>query len=355
MSPPKKKPGTGAKPTATRTGTRPAGARPTIPKAAKPAGPQVTTAPRPKGPTGAGPVLVVGTIPPLARLASAVALLAAALLLLRPAFPLVRVAGAGVGGAHNLADFIVPLPVVAAAAWAGVLCLLGRLPRFGLAVLIATGAYGLGGAIRLLPLFSTRRRSTLDLPLPEGAVHYARYSAGPGLVLAVISLLVLAAAALLALLAWRRTVMEDDGSFDSLRPTFGLLGALAAGNAVLAVLYAPMSGQPGALGVPVQALFSRLGLDQFGTWVQMLGFVAVAVGAAIARPRLSVVGMFAGLGAVSLTTGFADGLLAARSTVLTVDIGTWIQVGLGFWCLLFALGAWKLTRRRPARGEDVSN
>jgi hypothetical protein len=355
MSAPKKKAGTGTRPSATRPSNRSGAARPAIPKAAKPAGVPGAAAAGGRSAKSAKPQLdrvVVGTIPVLARVAGAVGVLAALLLLVRPALPLVTVRGTGVGGAHNLWDFLVPLPAAVAVAAAGVLCVLGRLPRLGLAVLLAAGGYGAGEALRLVPLFDTGGHSTGDLPLPEGAVRYVRYAVGGGLVLQLVALILLAAAMVLAALAWRRTVMEDAGSFDTLRPTFAFLAAMGAGQSFLGVVYAAVSVGPGAVSVPVQPLFSRLGLDQVGGWVELLAFTAVAVGATISRPRLSVVGMFVGLSALSLTTAFGNFLLAFRSTSLNADLGSFIQLNAALWFALLALGAWKLTRRPRTEESD---
>jgi iron complex transport system permease protein len=353
MSAPKKKAGTGTRPSATRSGTKAGGARPSIPKAAKSAGPQVSAAPGGGKRPPSGPTLVIGTIPVLTRVAGGVGLLAALLLLLRPAFPLVDTAGGALGGAHNLWDFLVVLPLVLAVGWAGVLCLLGRLPRFGLAILIAAGGYGLGAAIRVLPLFGTRTHSTLDLSIPEAAVSNVRYTVAGGLVLTVVAGLLLAVAAALALRAWRRTIMEDNGLFDPLRPWFAGFGMWTSVGAILAVIYPvadPLSAH--SVGMPVGGILDRSGLDRLGILVQLVAFVAVAVGASVARPRLATVGMLLGLTAVSLTIWLTDTLLVVRSTELANGFGTIYQSGAWTWAALFTVLALLLRRRpRPPKPE----
>ena len=231
MSPPKKKPGAGTRPTTRRSTARPATAGSGGAAGTAEAGPKGSAAgdrtarrddpgapggggrtvrgddPKTSGaaaPAAAGggvqaagkrpaaarkavangaPALVVGAISPLARLAGVAAVLSAALLLLQPAFPLVRDGGRGLGGSHNLWDFVVWLPAAALVAAAGVLCVLGRLPRLGLAALIAAGGYGLGQLVRTAALLDTGGHTSIDLPLPEGLVRSFRYTVGPGLVL----------------------------------------------------------------------------------------------------------------------------------------------------------------------------
>ncbi len=329
-------------------------AKPPAKASAKPSAKASTNAAagRPKAPTTAPtPALVVGAISPLTRLAGAVAVAAAALLLVQPAFPLVRDAGRGVGGAHNLWDFLVPLPAAAVVGVAGVLCLLGRLPRLGLAALIATGGYGLGQLLRTVALLDTRGHSSIDLPLPEGLVRSFRYAPGPGLVLQVVALAALTVVLVLALLAWRRTDMDDDGSFDPLRPTFAGLGFAAALVGFAGLAFPPAFPRPGGLTITVPALFDRSGLDLLGGWVLAAAVIAVAVGAATVRPRLAVVGMFAGLAAMFGTAALGNLLLVIRSTALDADTGTAFQIAAAVVFAALAVAAWQITWR-PARGQD---
>jgi len=400
MTPPKKKSGAGSRPVATRSGSRPVTARAGADRSAarKAAGTGSAASGRDSGTGGAGvdstdagagtasaardaggngttpvpagakasaeggaptrtrpaapsPTLVVGTIPPLTRVAGAGGLAAALLLLIQPAFPLVREGGRGLGGAHNLWDFAVLLPAVLLLGAAGVLCLLGRLPRLGLAALIAAGGYGLGQLFRTAALLDTGGRSSLDLPLPEGQVRAFRYTPGPGLVLQVAALAVLAAVLVLALLSWRRTVMDDDGSFDPLRPTFAGMGFAGGLVGFAAVAFPPASPRPGSLTVAMPSLFERSGLDLLGGWLLIGAVVVVAVGAATVRPRLAVTGMFAGLAAMFGTAALGDLLLVVRSTPLDLDTGAVFQVAAAVVFATLAAAAWWV-RWRPAAQRD---
>lgn len=357
MSAPKKKSGTGGRPTATRTGNRPGGARQSIPKAAKPSPDAArptqsgkrgkTSVPPPRGSE-----IVVGTIPLTARLAGLLGVAAAVLLLLRLAFPLVTAGGEGLGAARNLADYLVTLPLALAVGVGGLLAVLGKLPRFGLALVVPAGAVAVGSALRLVPQLDTAAHSTGDLPLPEGALRYLHYTVSTGLALELVADLVLVAAVALIALSWRRTVMEDAGSFDSLRPTFGALALTGAIGQALAVVFAPLSPVGGAPSSPVPSIFSRFGLDQFGSWLELLAFVVVALVGAVARPRLGAVGMFAGLSALALTQTLAMMLIAGRTSLLEVGAGPKIGLGVAVWFALMAAGAWKLTRRPRTEPSD---
>jgi hypothetical protein len=363
MSPPKKKPGAGARPTTAKSTARPTTARPTTTRsgatsAAKSlpeqsGGSRVGAKGKAKGKAKAAPTpaVVVGAISPLTRLAGALAVLCAALLLLQPAFALVREAGRGLGGAHNLWDFVVPLPAAAVIGTAGALCLLGRLPRLGLAALIAAGGYGLGELVRTAALLDTSGHSSIDLPMPEGLVRSFRYVAGPGLVLRMVALAGLTVVLVLAVLAWRRTVMDDDGSFDPLRPTFGAVGLAGALVGFAAVAFPPAFPVPGGLTITVPSLFDRSGLDLLGGWLLVGAVTVVAVGAATVRPRLAVVGMFGGLAAMFGTAGLGNLLLVVRSTALELDTGTAFQLAAAVVFAALAVAAWRITRR-PAGEQD---
>ena len=322
----------------------PAGKRPAGGKAAagKPSGRSKTptarkgTPPRAKTPPPPGPGLVVGTVPPQARVAGVIAVLAALVLLVAPAFPLARVGDTDLGGPGNLWAFVPALPLVAAVAGAGVLAARGQLPRLGLAVLFPTGTLAFGWLLQTVYLMRTGERSTLDLPLGIG--ESARYAAGPGLVVHAVGYGLLVVAALVAALAWPRTVMEDTGDLDPRRPRLAAWGLAVGVLTALVLGMAPYSSSiaPGAPTLP-----ERAGLDLLGALVVALGAAAWAVLAATLRPRLAGVGAYAGLAAALLTEGLSIWLLVARSGALGVSAG-------GVGVLLAALAAgvlcWVTTR-----------
>jgi hypothetical protein len=273
-------------------------------------GPKVGAPPMP------GPGLVVGTVPASARVAGGVAVVAAVVLLVATALPLARSGDADLGGAGNVWGFVPPLPLVGCVTAAGVLALRGRLPRLGLAVLFPAGTVAAGLLLQSAALLRTGSHSTLDLPLGIGTS--ARYEVGPGLVGYLVGYGLLVVAALLAGAAWPRTIMEDGGDLDPRRPRLAAWGLAAGVLTALVLGMAPYSSSiaPGAPTLP-----ERHGLDLLGAAVVALGAAAWAVLAALLRPRLAVVGGYAGLAATLLTLGLADGLLVARSDALGTSAG----------------------------------
>lgn len=286
-----------------------------------------------------GPDLVVGTVPPLARVAGGVAVAAAVLLLVATVLPLARVAGADVGGPGNLWAFLPPLPLAALLAAGGVLAARGTLPRLGLAVLFPAGTLAVGVLLRTLSLLRTGERSTLDLPLGLGGS--ARYEAGPGLVVTALAYGLVVLAAVLATAAWPRTIMEDGGDLDPRRPRLAAWGLAAGVLTALVLGMAPYSSTiaPGAPTLP-----ERNGLDLLGALVIALGAAAWAVLAATLRPRLAVVGAYAGLAAVLLTEGLSIALLVARSDALGPSAG-----GVGVLLAAVATAALSLVAARVGR------
>jgi hypothetical protein len=290
-----------------------------------------------------GPGLVVGTVPALARVAGAVAAAAAVVLLVAPGFPLARSGGADLGGPGNAFAFVPPLPLALAVAAAGVLAAGGWLPRLGLALLFPAGTVAAGLLLQTASLLRTGSHSTIDLPLGIGTS--ARYEVGPGLVLSAVGYGMLVVAALLAAAAWPRTIMEDTGDLDPGRPRLAAWGLAAGVLTALVLGMAPYSSSiaPGAPTLP-----ERHGLDLLGAVVVALGAAAWAVIAATLRPRLAVVGAYAGLAATLLTIGLSIWLLVARSPALGTSAG---GVGILLAALAAAILAFVTARlgRRPSR------
>ncbi len=341
MSTPGKGVPAAAKAKAAKAGAAKPAARRTTP--ARPGGPAAGKAGGKAGgarpPAPPGPDLVVGTVPPLARVAGGVAVVAAVLLLLAPAFPLARSGGADLGGPGNLWAFVPPLPLAAVVAAAGVLAVRGALPRLGLAVLFPVGTLAAGLLLRALHLQQTGARSTLDLPLGLGGS--ARYETGPGLLVTTAAYGLLVVAAVLASTAWPRTIMEDGGDLDPRRPRLAAWGLAVGVLSALVLGMAPYASRiaPGAPTLP-----ERDGLDLLGALVVALGAAAWAVFAATLRPRLAVVGAYAGLAAALLTEGLSIGLLVARSDQLGRSAG-----GVGILLAAAAVLALALASARAGR------
>jgi len=255
-------------------------------------------------------------VPAVARVAGGLAVLAALVLLVAPAFPLARAGGRDLGGPANAFDFVPPLPLVLVVGAAGVLAGRGRLPRLGLAVLFPAGTLAAGLLLRTAALLGTGSHSTLDLPLAIGTS--ARYEVGPGLVVHTVGYALLVAAAVVAAAGWPRTIMEDSGDLDPRRPRLAAWG-LAIG--VLTALFLGMAPYESSIAPGAPTLPERSGLDLLGALVLAIGAAAWAVLAATLRPRLAVVGAYAGLAAALLTEALSIGLLVARSDALQTSAG----------------------------------
>lgn len=317
-------------------GKKAAAARRAAPKPAGPADPAKGSAKTPPPPPGPG--LVVGTVPPLTRVAGGVALVAAVLLLIAPVFPLATVGDTDLG-AGGVGGVLAALPLVAAVAAAGLTAARGILPRLGLAVLFPAGTLAAGFLLRALYLQQTGDRSTLDLPL--GLAESARYEAGTGLVLATVGYGMLVAAAVLGAVGWPRTIMEDGGDLDPRRPRLAAWG-LAVG--VLIALFVGMAPWSSTIAPGAPTLPERDGLDLLGALVVALGAAAWAVLAATLRPRLATVGAYAGLAAGLATEGLSILRTVAGADRLGPTVG-----GIGVLVMAFGVAALALVAARLGR------
>jgi hypothetical protein len=213
-------------------------------------------------------------------------------------------------------------------------------------VLLSAGTLAAGLFLRTLALLDTGSRTTLDLPLGIGTS--ARYEAAAGLVVPAVGYAVLVASAVLAAVAWPRTLMEDDGDLDPRRPRLAAWG-LAVG--VLAALVLGMAPYASSVAPGTPTLPERSGADLLGGVVLALGAMVWAVIAATLRPRLAVVGAYAGLAAVLLSEGLADWLLVARSPVVGPSAG---GVGTLLAAAAVALLAWVALGRRGLRRSPAA-
>jgi hypothetical protein len=318
----------------------------------KPAAPARSGAGRPR-PAAAqaapAPGLVVGPVPLLARVAGGLAVAGVLVRLAVPAVPLAHAGALDLGGG-NAYDWIALLPVAVVVGAAGVLCLLGRLPRLGLAVLLPTGPAAVALLLVTGYLADAGARSSQDLPL--GLPTSFRYAAGGGLWLLLVANALLVAAFVAAGLAWARTGMEDEGGFDGRRPRFaaaglaaGVLGALGVGMAQL---------DPAVPGAAAPALLEQSGLALLGGLVLALAVVGWGAIAATLRPRLAVVGGFAALAAVLATEAARSALVAARSPVVGAGPGTVTELLAAAGFALLAVAAWRLPGRPVPVADEIS-
>jgi hypothetical protein len=285
--------------------------------------------------------VVVGPVPVLARVAGGLALAAALCRLAAVALPVAQVNGRALGRAANPFDYLVVLPYAGVVGAAGLLLLLGRLPRLGLAAIRVAGLVAAALLAETVYLLQAGQRTTMDLPLGIGTS--LRYSTGAGLLLLAVGYGLLALAAAVAQVGWSRTVMEDDGGLDRVRPRLAAWGLLAGIVAAIALGMSPFASSRAHLAPP--PVPERTGWDLAGAALLCLAVGACGVLAATLQPRLAAVGGYAALAAVLASQALAGLLLAARSPVITPSvggIGTLLSAGV---FALFAVAAWRLARR----------
>ncbi|MCZ2838510.1 hypothetical protein [Modestobacter sp. VKM Ac-2985] len=306
--------------------------------------------------------LVVGPVPVLAR-ACGLLLLLAGLAGAAAAFPTyLVVGGAAVSPVQGALDAVVALVAPVASIAVGTGLLLGRVPRFGLAYAAVTGALAVG---RLLIELHRGQGSTTRPAVEVLAGELVLTSSveiGAGWVLGVVALGLAVLAGLTAFAAWGRTVMEDGGGLDPLRPVLAGVAVLLGVAAVL-TLAPPAADVPDEVvtdpltGLEVvvqqegpQALLERPGLALLGGLLLAGALVLSAVVAPSLRPRLAAVG-----GLLAVTVFLLDTALAGLRAAWSSPDLEWTVPGVGL--LLLALGtggltllAWRGRRGSPAQG-----
>ncbi|SEO68714.1 hypothetical protein [Trujillonella endophytica] len=304
----------------------------------------------------AGPSLVVGTTPALAR-ATGGLLVLAGLLGVASLFPTYLVVdgqetqlAAGLAGV--LSALVVPLTSIAV----GTLLAAGRLPKFGLAHAGVAGALALGGLfIELYNGSESTDRAGREVVAGEWLVT-STVDRGAGWWLGVLGLACLVLAGGCALAAWGRTVMDDDGALDPFRP--GLAGLAAAlGVGTVLCLAVPSVGLPELLETDPrtleqsvieqqgpEALYGRPGWALLGGLLLAGAILLCSVLAPSLRPRLAAVGALLAITATVLAAGLA-GIRDAGAAELE-----WTLPGVGLLLLGFAYAGatvltWRLRRR----------
>jgi len=308
-------------------------------------------------PEGGEPV-VVGAVPPSARLAGALLVLAA-LLGIAALFPTYLVVGGReLNTVTGLGSALVGLLVPVASAAVGVVLLRGAVPKFGLAYAGVAGALAVGQLlIEIYRGSSSTTRPGIEV-IAGVRVLTSSVAVGAGWWLGVAALALVVLAGVCATVAWGRTVMEDSGSLDPLRS--GLAGAaVLLGVGTVLALALPAADVPDQLvtdpstGLVTvvttegpQALLERPGLALLGGLLLAGAVVLCSVIAPSLRPRLAAVG---GLLAISVAvlaaglTGLRDAV-ASRDLEWTVPGAALLLAGIGY-ALLTAL-AWRLRRSR---------
>lgn len=302
--------------------------------------------------------LVIGTVPVLVRVIGVVLVLAG-LAGMAAVFPTYLVVGgqelAQAGGIGSvLAGWLVPAAHLAV----GAVLARGAVPRFGLAYAVVAAALGLGSF--LIEIY--RGSASTDRPgievIAGERVLTSSVEAGAGWVLGLVSLGLVLLAGAAAATVWGRTVMEDGGSLDPLRP--GLAGAaVILGVATVLSLALPAADVPDqvvtdpATGLQTlvaqegpQALLERPGLALLGGLLLAGAVVLCSVVAPSLRPRLAAVGGLLALAVSVLAAGLAGLADAAGSPDLewTVAGAGLVLTGLAY--AVLTVLAWRGGRPR---------
>ena len=347
----------GARPAEARPAARSGRPGPTAERATgSPAGP-ADPGGRARAPASADD-LVVGPVPGLARLAGALLVLAGLVAAASPFPTYLVVAGREIAPALGAGGLVVALLLPIAHVLVGTGLARGAVPKLGLAYAGVAGALAVGQL--LIELY--RGRSSTTRPgievLAGHRVLTSTVEVGPGWILGVAALGLTVLAGGFAMAAWHRTVMEDRGALDPIRPS--LAGAaVLLGVATVLCLALPAADVPDQLvtdpdtGLVTvvtregpQALLERPGLALLGGLLLAGTVLLCAVVAPSLRPRLGAVG---GLLAIAVTV-LATGLAGVRDAVASPDLD-WTVPGVGL--LLTGLGyavltvlAWRLRRGR---------
>jgi hypothetical protein len=305
-------------------------------------------------PVGEG--LVVGPVPVLARVAGVLLVLAGVVGVAAVVPTYLTVDGTelsqatGVGGV--LAGVLVPLAHVAV----GVVLVRGAVPKFGLAYAGVAAALALGQLLIEIYRGSTSTSRPGVEVLAGAKVLTSDIEIRPGWVLGVAALGLTVLAGIVGAVAWGRTVMDDGGSFDSVR------GGVAGGAILLGVLSVLCLSLPAAdvpdriVTDPVtglqtvvtqegpQALLERPVLALLGGLLLAGALVFCSVIAPSLRPRLAAVGGLLAIAVTVLAAG-VTGLRDAASPDLewTLPGAGLVLAGLGY--VVLTVLAWRL--RRP--------
>ena len=303
--------------------------------------------------------LVVGAVPPAARLAG-VLLVLAAVAGVAALFPTYLVVGGEeLTSASGFGSVLAALLVPAAHLAVGVTLVRGAVPKFGLAYAGVAGALALGQLlIELYRGSSSTTRPGVEVIAGE-RVLTSSVDVGAGWVLGVAALALVVLAGVAAVVAWGRTVMEDSGALDPVRS--GLAGAaVLLGVATVLSLALPAADVPDRLvtdpttGLETvvtqegpQALLERPGLALLGGLLLAGAVVLCSVIAPSLRPRLATVGGLLAITVAVLAAGMAGLRDAAASAELdwTLPGAGLVVTGLGY--AVLTVLAWRLRRNLP--------
>ncbi|WP_308123689.1 hypothetical protein [Modestobacter marinus] len=309
--------------------------------------------------------LVVGRVPGAARAAGLLLVLAALVGAAAPFPTYLVVGGQAVTPVAGPVDALVALVAPLATLAVGLTLALGRVPRLGLAYAAVLGSLAIGRLlIEMYQGHGSTDRPGVDVLAGE-RVLTSSVDTGAGWALGLVALGLTVLAGAVALVAWGRTVMEDGGALDPLRPALAgamvLLGVVAvlclaspAADVPDEVVTDPTTGLETVVTVEgPQALLERPGLALLGGLLLAGTLLLCSVTAPSLRPRLGAVGGLLGIAVFLL----AAGLTGLRDAGHGPDV-EWTVPGAGLLAAgVGALGltvlAWRWRGRRPASSDTA--
>jgi hypothetical protein len=306
--------------------------------------------------------MIVGAVPPSARLAGLLLVVAGLVGAIAP-FPTYLVVGGhhlaqASGPGSALLALLVPALHVVVGLWLA----RGAVPKFGLAYAGVAASLAIGQLlIELYRGSSTTSRPAIEV-IAGQKVLTTNVSVGVGWILGVIALGLVVLAGGCAAVAWGRTVMEDGGALDPARSVLAgaavLLGvvtvlslALPAADVPEQVVTDPSTGmQTVVTHEGPQALLERPGLALLGGLLLAGAIVLGAVVAPSLRPRLATVGGLLALTGAVLAAGLGGlrDALISRDLDWTLPGAVLLLAGLGFAGLTAV--AWRVRRGMPPSG-----
>jgi hypothetical protein len=232
----------------------------------------------------------------------------------------------------------------------------GLAPKLGLAYAAVNGALAVGTLLITLYQGSTSTDRPAMEVIAGRRVLTSSVVVRPGWVLAVVALVLTVLAAVLAAVAWGRTVMDDGGSLDPARSALAgaavLLGvgtvlclALPAADLPDKIVTDPTTGMQTVVAQEgPQGLLERPGLALLGGLLLAGTVVLCSVIAPSLRPRLATVGGLLAI-AVTVLAAALDGLrdaLGPAGLEWTVPGMGLLAAGLGY--VLLTVLAWRVRR-----------
>jgi hypothetical protein len=306
--------------------------------------------------------VVVGHVPPLARITGGALLLAGVLGAVAAFLPYLVVGGRSLTLATGVGSALVVLLIPAVNLAVGTGLVRAWMPKLGLAYAVVAATLSVGDLlIELYRGSASTSRPAVEV-LAGRQVLTSTVAIRPGWLLGVAALAVTVVAGGCAVVAWGRTVMEDGGALDAVRSALAGAAVLLGVGTVLCltlpaadlpdrVVTDPSTGLQTVVSQEgPQALLERPGLALLGGLLLAGAVLLCSVIAPSLRPRLAAVG-----GLLAIATAVLEAGLSGLRDALASPALEWTVPGVGLLVagVLYALltvVAWRA--RRSAAGTS---